>query len=94
MIQQLLQFYVPLSGLVLMAFWVGALSTRVKQLEKTAEEDRKDTERLVRVETTLEAVKNELDGIQRSIDGLHRMMGNLISVRGSSVIELGVRGGQ
>lgn len=88
MLQQLLQFYVPLSGLVLMAFWVGALSTRVRQLEKLADQDRKDTERLVRVETMLEGMEKEMSGIQRAIDGIHRMMGNMVSVRGSSIIEL------
>lgn len=93
---ELLQFYAPLAGLLVMAFWVGALSNRVATLERE-ERDRKtrdrddldERDRMVRLETKLEGVETKLGGVERELGTVHRLIANLATGQGGKVIHFG-----
>lgn len=77
-IPQLLQFYAPLAGLLVMAFMLGALSNRVGTLERERKED-KTTEAALTVakqndHDTLIIVASDVTAIKESMAGLHRDM--------------------
>lgn len=88
---ELVQLYTPLAGLVAMAFYMGVLTQRVRALERTQTTDREDTERLVRVETKVDGFGIEIGQIKMSIEGIHRALANIVTGRGSSFIEVGVK---
>ena len=90
-VAEVFQLYVPLAGLVGLAFWVGVLSQRVRGLEDRLSDEKGDAARLVRVETVLTAQAEDLKGLRASIDGLNRSLSNLMTGRGSQVIELNPR---
>lgn len=73
----LLQLYAPLAGLLAVVFWLGVLSQRVRQLENIAKDDRSSSERLVRVETKMEAFKEDLTGINANLTGINRQLANI-----------------
>lgn len=82
---QVVQLYAPLLGLVLMAFWLGALSQRVKSLEdaeeqtrESAKELRETHDRIIRIETKLEGLAEDVGRMGRLIDGLQRQVANLM----------------
>lgn len=85
---EVIQLYTPLGGLVLMAFWVGALSQRVKRAEQditdlhendqAGEEKRGPVyDRLTRVEVHQETMLKEFEGFRRDISGINRQLANL-----------------
>ena len=83
-IGQALQFWTPLVGLLVMAFWLGVLSNRVATLEReerdrTAREagDQVERERIVRVETKLDGAIATLSSLQREVAGVQRALGRL-----------------
>jgi hypothetical protein len=93
---ELLQLYAPLVGLLGLAFWVGMLSQKVAdQKEDIAalrtsldgmkeDHDEADmTERLVRLEVTLENGMAEIAKMGRSMEGVQRQLGNLMQKPGS-----------
>ena len=94
-IGQALQFWTPLVGLLVMAFWLGVLSNRVSTLERE-ERDRKtrdgaesaERERIVRVETKLDGAITTLASVQREIAGMQRSLGNLSTGRGNRAVQL------
>ena len=60
---QLLQFYMPLAGLIALAFWSGVLTQRVRGLEADVKDARIEieksggsSERIVRLETKMDSV--------------------------------------
>lgn len=94
-VAQIFQLYAPLVGLLGLAFWVGVLSQRVKQLEDTAKElkDAHDDqsavfERLVRLEVNMENAVTQLGSLDRGMQGVQRQLGNLMH-RGGTVQEFG-----
>lgn len=94
-VTQLFQLYAPLAGLLGLAFWVGVLSQRVRQLETTAKELRDGAhdqnaviERLVRLEVQMEHSTASLTSVDRSLQGIQRQLGNLMH-KGGTVTEFG-----
>lgn len=94
-VTQLFQLYAPLVGLLGLAFWVGVLSQRVKQLEEVAKdlkvahaEGNEVFERLVRLEVNMENAVTQLGSLDRGMQGVQRQLGNLM-VKGGAVQEFG-----
>lgn len=91
-ISELVQLYAPLAGLLVLAFWVGALSQRVKNLEQ-ADRDRKRADddqgsirdRLTRIETKFESTADDVAAIKRSMDGVQRQLGNLMINKATAI---------
>lgn len=82
---QIFQLYAPLAGLVLMSFWLGVLSQRVRALETTVKRmEDGDAEggmvdRLARLEVHSENAGKALEKISREMEGMQRQMGNLFT---------------
>lgn len=80
---QVLQFYAPLAGLLVVVFWLGVLSQRVKNLElvvrKMEEGDAQGgvVDRLARLEVHSESANKALDKISNELAGVQRQLGNL-----------------
>lgn len=89
-IAQLLQLYAPLVGLLGLAFWSGVLTNKVAN-QKEAHADLKEevdtltramalpnvnVERLVRVETKVDALEPRLLAIDRTLQGIQRQVAN------------------
>lgn len=72
----LVQLYAPLAGLLVLAFWVGGLSQRVKTLEKESVGDDLK-ERVIRVEERQVYANEKLDSLDRGIAGLNRQLANI-----------------
>lgn len=88
-ISELVQLYVPLAGLIGMAFWTGVLSQRVRQLENRWTTERADS--LVRMEAKVDAQGKDLEKISVSIEGIHRALGNIMSGKSTTAyVELGI----
>jgi hypothetical protein len=86
-VQQLVQLYAPLAGLLAVVFWLGVLSERVRRLREDvtsleqSDAATKDGERLVRLETKMEGVKECLESTDRQLAGIHRQLANIASGR-------------
>lgn len=80
---QVLQFYGPLAGLLVVVFWLGVLSQRVKGLESTVskmevgDQEGGVIERLVRLEVHSENNGKALEKITTELSGVQRQLGNL-----------------
>lgn len=61
-----------------MAFWVGGLSARVRQLEKDALTHDNLVDRLARLETNASNIFLRLDSMDRGLSGLSRQIANLM----------------
>lgn len=82
------QIYAPLAGLALLAFWVGALSERVKNLRKDVDtlNARHDAEmgegglleRVIRMGVNLENATKQLESLDRHMQGVQRQIANLM----------------
>ena len=91
-LSEALQLYAPLAGLLAVVFWLGVLSNRVVTLERE-ERDRKEREktiaderdRIVRMETTIDAMKGQMDRVVRELAGVQRQLANLAAGRGRLV---------
>lgn len=92
----LFQLYAPLAGLLALAFWVGMLSQKVSDQKEDITGLKEDvhslkeenaeggaTERLVRLEVTLENAVTEIAKMGRSMEGVQRQLGNLMQKPGS-----------
>lgn len=86
--QEMAAIYAPLVGLLGMAFWVGALSQRVKSAERTLADAREDGRQLVRVETLVGEQAIHIARIDSSIEGIHRSLRDLVMMRPSTLVEL------
>jgi hypothetical protein len=88
----LLQFYAPLAGLLALAFWVGMLSQRVKDLGRDVEKLQEAGEpggvsdRLVRLEVTGENQAEAMKGVQRSLEGIQRQLANMMQGKPITVL--------
>lgn len=51
---QLLQLYAPLAGLLVLAFWVGGLSQRVRGLETVAKDNKEMEKAMIRLVVLVE----------------------------------------
>jgi hypothetical protein len=80
-LEQLIQVYAPLAGLLAMAFWVGGLSARVRQLEKDALSHDGILERLARLETNSTNIFVRLESIDRGMQSVQRQFGNLMKAK-------------
>ena len=85
-VQQLFQLYAPLAGLLVLAFWTGGLSQRVKSLEEDVKaahtklgEVGGSGERMVRLEVQMEQANAKLHAIERGQAGVQRQLANLVS---------------
>lgn len=93
-VTQLVQLYAPLAGLLMVVFWLGVLSQRVKSLEgQVASLEEHDGpggsgERLVRLEVTMESVQSTLLSLDRGMQGVQRQLGNLM-IKGGAGFETG-----
>lgn len=80
---QVLQLYAPLAGLLVVVFWLGVLSQRVKNLEavlsKMEEGDAQGgvVDRLARLEVHSETAAKALEKISTELNGVQRQLGNL-----------------
>jgi hypothetical protein len=83
-LNNLVQFYAPLVGLLGFAFALGILWQRVKVLEKAGLADENTRERLIRLEVKLEA----LPRIEAQIEGLHREIGAMLITPPGTLREL------
>lgn len=83
-VTELVQLYAPLAGLLAVVFWLGVLSQKVKALETTVTELQEhdgpggNSERLVRLEVTMEGVQTTLQSLDRGMQGVQRQLGNLM----------------
>lgn len=83
-----IQLYTPLAGLALLAFWVGALSERVKTLRKDVDalNGRHEAEvgeggmleRMIRMEVNLENATKQLESLDRHMQGVQRQIANMM----------------
>lgn len=85
----LVQLYTPLVGLIMMAFWVGGLSARVKQLEKTGLSHDDIIKSVARLEEKADALRNDMDSIKRTMEGVQRALANMMSGRGGTFQVIG-----
>jgi len=82
---QVLLFYAPIAGLVTLAFWVGALSQRVRSLEEwkkaalVAQAEGGVIDRLARLEVHQETQAETMKKIEREFSGVQRQLGNLVA---------------
>lgn len=71
-----LQLYAPFVGLMALAFWMGVLSQRVRQLEKDC--DRGSLlERVTRLEVKMDGADKKLDHIDTNMQGINRQLANI-----------------
>jgi hypothetical protein len=88
-VQELLQLYAPLAGLLCVVFWLGVLSERVATLKTrviAAEleisgmkgDDGAGVGRVIRLEVQMENLSKTIESVQRSIDGFQRQFANLM----------------
>lgn len=86
---EVLQLYAPLAGLLALAFWVGMLSQKVADLKedvatlKALEAEGGSSDRLTRLEVTLENAGREIAKLSRGMEGVQRQLGNLMQKPGS-----------
>lgn len=87
---QVLQLYAPLVGLLGLAFWSGVLTNKVTNQKEDLEEVKEtveslktvlalpnvNVERLVRVETKVDALDPRLAAIDRTLQGIQRQVAN------------------
>lgn len=87
-ISQMLQFYTPLVGLLVVAFMLGGLSNRVRTLERERKDDRdalaaatqdgqSDHDTLIVLAADMKAVKETLVGMGRDWHGVQRQLANI-----------------
>ncbi len=83
----LFQLYAPLAGLVMLAFWTGMLSERVKNLQiavsklQSDEDHDRGFERLIRLEERVESVDKTLEKFDRTMQGISRQLANLANMK-------------
>jgi hypothetical protein len=83
-VPQLLQFYAPLAGLLLVVFWLGVLSQRVKSAEEKiqrmeeAEGEGGVVERMVRLEVHSENILKQQEIQTREMAGVQRQLANML----------------
>jgi hypothetical protein len=94
-LEQLIQVYAPLAGLLGAFFWLGVLSNRVHTLEKAAAKveaasrtERDDFGRLIALETEMKTVITSLAEIKRGMDGVQRQLANLMGAKPGVLVEL------
>ncbi len=96
-VSQLVQLYAPLVGMLVLAFWVGGLSQRVKdqgekikELQRERDGDSLNSQRLTRIETLVEVTDDKIEKLTREITGIHRQLANLmVKGVGGAIIEFG-----
>lgn len=83
-ITQVLAFYAPFAGLLLVVFWLGILHQRVRQLEErvralqASENAGGMVDRMARLEVHSENTIATMEKIEREMAGLQRQMGNVV----------------
>lgn len=93
-VTELVQLYAPLAGLLGVVFWLGVLSQKVRALESTLRSIEEhdgpggNSERLVRLEVTMEGVQTTLLSLDRGMQGVQRQLGNLM-IKGGASYETG-----
>lgn len=91
-VTQLLQLYAPLAGMLMLAFWVGVLTERIKSIrvevqELKSEAAEGDSPAITRLKVEMEGVKTSLDKLGRGMEGVQRQLGNLMQKPGQ-ILEL------
>lgn len=85
---QVLQLYAPFVGLMALAFWMGVLSQRVRQLEKDCDHGTVSNQ-VTRLEVKMEAAEKKLDSIDGHLQGVARQLGNVAMGRVGQAVEIG-----
>jgi hypothetical protein len=66
----LIQLYAPLAGLLVLAFWVGGLSQRVKSLEGAAKDNKEMEKAMIRLVVLVEQLTTRVDVLARELSWL------------------------
>lgn len=82
------QFYAPFVGLMALAFWMGVLSQRVRQLEKAAADGPDLNEKVTRLTVEMEHANATLVKLANQSENTNRQLGNLAMGRLGQGIEL------
>lgn len=88
-LQEMLQLYAPLAGLLCVVFWLGVLSERVStlkarvasaegEIKKIQGDDGAGIGRIIRLEITVENLAVQVQSIVRSMEGVQRQFANMI----------------
>lgn len=85
---QVLQLYAPFVGLMALAFWMGVLSQRVRQLEKSAADGPDLTEKVTRLTVEMEHANATLVKLVNNSENVNRQLGNLAMGRVGQGIEI------
>jgi hypothetical protein len=89
---QLFQLYAPLAGLLVFAFFLGALANRVKTLERDGEEEQKrrasagesaraELVAFARVAKSVEDMEKTIEKFGRELSGVNRQLANIATGR-------------
>jgi predicted ATP-grasp superfamily ATP-dependent carboligase len=85
-VNELVQLYAPLAGLLGVVFWLGVLSekvsalkTKLKELENKIEKDEEEGKEIVRLQVKVDNLETTAKSIQRSVEGIQRQLGNLMT---------------
>ena len=81
------QFYAPFAGLMALAFWMGVLSQRVRQLEKDSKPETVSAQ-LARLDERMGSAERQLGSIDGHLQGVHRQLGNIAMGHVGAVAEL------
>lgn len=95
-ITQLFQLYAPLAGLLVVTFYLGALSNRTKvsenrilKLETKVDGAATDAVHLGRLEERVDGVKISVDKMEREVHGIQRSLSNLVTGKAGSIQTFG-----
>ena len=72
-----LQLYAPFVGLMALAFWMGVLSQRVRQLEKIAADGPDLNEKVTRLTVEMEHANATLVKLASHSENVNRQLGNI-----------------
>ena len=91
-LSELLQLYAPLAGMLMLAFWVGVLSERIKGLRADLTDLESSTSAgglpsIIRLEEQVRNMDVELQKLNRGVEGVQRQIGNLMQTR-AQIVEL------
>lgn len=83
------QFYAPFVGLMALAFWMGVLSQRVRQLEKGASDGSDMNDKVTRLTVEMEHANATLVKLVQHSENVNRQLGNIAMGRVGQGIEIG-----
>lgn len=85
---EVLQLYAPFAGLMALAFWLGVLSARVRQLERSAADGPDLAEKVTRLTVEMEHANATLVKLANHSENANRQLANLATGRMGQSFEL------